>query len=558
MCGIFSLLNYPLLHLSKVIKAFETGQKRGPDNSKYIIDKFNNTFIGFHRLAINGLNPKSDQPMDFNDIILICNGEIYNYKSLFSLIKQEPFSDSDCEIIIHLYIKYGFENMINMLDGVFAFCLFDVKKNVCYVARDPFGVRPLYCFKNKSVDFDIYAFSSTLQSITDLNIETFDTSSISINQFTPGSYSVFNFNENDEFWKFSHNKSFFNIQTITANINNKDLDTSLYLIRSSLENAVKKRVYNCERDVACLLSGGLDSSLITSLVNKYYYEKTGNKLKTFSIGMEGSEDLKYAKVVADYLKTDHYEIKLSEEEFIDAIPTVIEHIESYDTTSVRASVGNFLISKYIRQYTDAKVIFNGDGSDEVTGGYLYFHYSPNHIEFDLECKRLLQDICYFDVLRSDRSISSNGLEPRTPFLDREFVTTYLSIPSELRFNTMNDFCEKYLLRKAFDDGKTLPNSVLWRTKEAFSDGVSKQTKSWFQIIQDYVQNNSFGFELNEYEKCNHNKPITKEQIFYRTIFNNKFGYTDNIIPYFWMPRFINANDASARTLDIYNKKINKL
>jgi asparagine synthase (glutamine-hydrolysing) len=557
MCGIFALLNSPhdtYDQLFKIIQAFEIGNKRGPDSSKHVIDKFTNTFIGFHRLAINGLNPKSDQPMIYKDIVLICNGEIYNFKKLFSLVEETPFSDSDCEIIIHLYNKYGFETMINMLDGVFAFCLFDIKKNLCYVARDPFGVRPLYYAKGIN---NIFAFSSVLHSITELNIDNAKNKYVDVEQFNPGTYSMFSY-EFSDMWEFKYCKSYFNIHTITANNNNKDLYTSLELIRSSLEEAVKKRVYNCDRDIVCLLSGGLDSSLITSLVNKYYHEKTGNKLKTFSIGMSGSEDLKYAKIVAEYLGTKHYEIELTEEEFIEAIPSVIQHIESYDTTSVRASVGNFLVSKYIRQYTDAKVIFNGDGSDEVTGGYLYFHYSPNHIEFDLECKRLLQDICYFDVLRSDRSISSNGLEPRTPFLDREFVTTYLSIPSELRYNTMNEHCEKYLLRKAFDDDKTLPKEVLWRTKEAFSDGVSKQTKSWFQIIQDYVDTNATSFKLNNYNKCKHNNPTTKEQIFYRTIFNSIFGDNELVIPYFWMPRFINANDASARTLDIYNKKINKL
>lgn len=578
MCGIFALLNYHYTskYLEDILQSFTTGSKRGPDNSKHSVDLIENTFIGFHRLAINGLNPKSDQPLKHKNIILICNGEIYNYKRLFSLIEEEHFSDSDCEIIIHLYLKYGFEKMIQMIDGVFAFCLFDMNKNLCYVARDPFGVRPLYIAKNTKNN--VFTFSSTLQSITDLNINNFNNKHIDVQQFQPGSYSLFSFAQHIHYgnsyntggsvkkdnmgWVFEYNKQYFNIQTIVSNNNNKDLATSLNLIRSSLQEAVRKRVYNCDRDIVCLLSGGLDSSLITSLVNKYYIEKTGRKLKTFSIGMEGSEDLRYAKIVSDYLQTEHYEIKLTEDEFIQEIPNVIEHIESYDTTTVRASVGNYLVSKYIRKHCDAKVIFNGDGSDEVTGGYLYFHYAPNHIDFDLECKRLLQDICYFDVLRSDRSISSNGLEARTPFLDKEFVTTYLSLPSELRFNSMKDHCEKYLLRKAFDDGRTLPSEVLWRTKEAFSDGVSKQTKSWFQIIQDYVDLHAFDLDLTDYsdysnEHLDKNIPKTKEQIYYRGLFHNHFGDNAQVIPYFWMPKFIEATDSSARTLNIYNKKMNK-
>ena len=191
--------------------------------------------------------------------------------------------------------------------------------------------------------------------------------------------------------------------------------------------------------------------------------------------MPGSEDLKYARMVADHLKTKHTEIVLSENEFFDAIPEVIKAIESYDTTTVRASTGNYLVSKYISKNSTAKVIFNGDGSDEVTGGYLYFHKAPSPDEFDKECRRLLKDIHTFDVLRSDKSISSNGLEPRTPFLDKEFVDMYMSIPIDVRYHPRKKQCEKYLLRKAFEHENLLPNEVLWRTKEAFSDGVSKAT-----------------------------------------------------------------------------------
>ena len=251
------------------------------------------------------------------------------------------------------------------------------------------------------------------------------------------------------------------------------------LIKHSLINAVKKRVNNTDREITCLLSGGLDSSLIAALVRKV----TKNKpLHTWSIGLKGSEDLKYAKIVADHIGSIHHSIQLEEEEFLNAIEKVIYDIESYDTTTVRASVGNWLISKYIKEKSDAKVVFNGDGSDEVTGGYMYFHCAPDELEFDKECRRLLNDIHFFDVLRSDRSISSHGLEARTPFLDRSFVQTYLSIPHEIRYHPKNNQCEKYLLREAFRSMGILPNKILFRTKEAFSDGVSKQARSWFQII----------------------------------------------------------------------------
>ena len=335
-------------------------------------------------------------------------------------------------------------------------------------------------------------------------------------------------------------------------INN--IEQAMTQIKHSLINAVKKRVNNTDRKIACLLSGGLDSSLITALVNRYVKKGT---LETYSIGLKGSEDLFYAKKVASFLGTKHTEIVMSEEDFLKAIPNVIYAIESYDTTTVRASVGNWLVSQYIKKHSSAKVIFNGDGSDEVTGGYLYFHCAPNCYDFDKECKRLLNDIHYFDVLRSDRSISSAGLEARTPFLDRNFVRTYLSIPAEFRCHKTNNKSEKYLLRKTFENMNLLPNDVLFRTKEAFSDGVSAPNKSWYQVIQDYIDNNeetkkiveqSFEYEINN------NKPITNEQIYYRKIFRKFFKNQDNVIPYFWMPRFVEgATDASARTLKIYKK-----
>ena len=212
---------------------------------------------------------------------------------------------------------------------------------------------------------------------------------------------------------------------------------------SHLEQAVIKRVDNTERDIACLLSGGLDSSIICALVKKHHK----GTLHTWSIGFEGSEDLKYAKIVSDYLQTDHTEIIVSEIDFFDAIPEVIEKIESYDTTTVRASIGNYLVAKYISENSEAKVIFNGDGSDELAGGYLYFNACPNDEMFDEETRRLLKDIHRFDVLRSDKSISSHGLEPRTPFLDKELTRFYLSIPIEYRNHNQEQNCEKYFIRK---------------------------------------------------------------------------------------------------------------
>jgi asparagine synthase (glutamine-hydrolysing) len=282
----------------------------------------------------------------------------------------------------------------------------------------------------------------------------------------------------------------------------------------------------------------IDTSIVVNLLK----DKTKNKLETFSIGLPGSTDLVYAKNVANYLGTTHTEIILTEDDFFNAIPEVIEKIESYDTTTVRASVGNYLISKYISQNSEAKVIFNGDGSDELTGGYLYFHKAPNSLLFDFEVKNLLQNIHYFDVLRSDKSISSCGLEPRTPFLDKTFVNTYLSIPLYYRKPEGNEI-EKKILRDSFIE--FLPRDVLYRKKEAFSDGVSGNDRSWYQVIAEKLKKIDIPiFEYNE----EYLSPKTKEQMYYRYLFEQKYPKRENVIPYFWMPKWSNTTDPSARTL----------
>jgi asparagine synthase (glutamine-hydrolysing) len=290
-----------------------------------------------------------------------------------------------------------------------------------------------------------------------------------------------------------------------------------------------------------LLSGGLDSSTIAALVNSFLPKGT---LETYSIGLKGSTDLVYAQRVADYLGTKHTSVVLTEDEFFDSIPEVIKAIESYDTTTVRASVGNYLIGKYIAEHSRAKVIFNGDGADELTGGYVYLNKCPDEVEFDRECKRLLTDIHLFDVLRSDKCISSHGLEPRTPFLDRSFVQVYLSIPDTLRCHKVNNENEKYLLRSAIDciNSKLLPEDVIWRKKEAFSDGVSSIQSPWYKVIQEKVN----GFQTDIIYQ--HLPPQTPEQIYYRNLFEQFYPNCGEIVPYFWMPKYVKATDPSARTL----------
>uniref|UniRef100_A0A6C0KTF0 asparagine synthase (glutamine-hydrolyzing) n=1 Tax=viral metagenome TaxID=1070528 RepID=A0A6C0KTF0_9ZZZZ len=565
MCGIFCLLNNDNHFKSEFIeKQFKKGKGRGPEHSKLTSVSIKALF-GFHRLAINGLNSESNQPIVDGNIILICNGEIYNYKELYKMLDVKPNTDSDCEVIIHLYKKYGIDHTLQLLDGVFSFILCDNKiyntPSQIYIARDPYGVRPLYilrdCSNEKGISKSrIFGFASELKVLSEFT--KFSKYNFVIEHFEPGTYSVYSqkFQVMSK-WKFSYERKYhstgFNINPYCSVNINKEIQH--YLI-----SAVKKRVIVTDRPVACLLSGGLDSSLITALVNQIHKQENGpdKKLETYSIGLEGSEDLKYARLVSDYLGTNHTEILLTEQDFIDAIPEVIYTIESYDTTTVRASIGNYLLGKYISQNSDAKVIFNGDGSDELCGGYLYMHKAPNQLEFDYECRRLLNNIYAFDVLRSDKCISSHGLEPRTPFLDRSWVQFYLGIDPKLRFHPGEKQCEKYLLRNAFCkenyldlEGKSLlPDEVIWRKKEAFSDGVSKTTRSLYQIIQEYIETQNRDY--NNFEYYTHNTPSTDEQKYYRKLFEEYYTGLSNVVPYFWMPRYINANDASARTLDFYN------
>ena len=448
-----------------------------------------------------------------------------------------PKTDSDCEVIIHLYNRYGMEQTLRMLDGVFAFVLHDFSKyeQPVYIARDPFGVRALYWMEyfidTPNHECFVYGFASELKCLSTLYnkkyarsnkvISSQEITSNTCEQFIPGTYTKLSLPDQaiGDYHIVVKNRSYYSLP-FSYPLDSRTEDNVLAGIYEHLCAAVHKRVTTTEREVACLLSGGLDSSLITGLVCKYSAMDT-KKVKTFSIGLPGSDDLKHAKEVADFLGTDHHEIMVSEDEMFDAIPEVIGKIESYDTTTVRASVGNYLVSKYIRKECDAKVIFNGDGSDEVTGGYMYFHAATDDAAFDQECRGLLKDIYTFDVLRSDKSISGNGLEARTPFLDRAFVQYYLSLPIEMRNHSAHKQCEKYLLRKAFSGKGVIPDSVLWRTKEAFSDGVSGDRKSWFEIIDEKIMKTE-GEKYDSDSSVEHNPPTTREQRYYRQVFDGFF------------------------------------
>ena len=455
-----------------------------------------------------------------------------------------------------------------MLDGVFAFVLLDQRfqlgESTLYVARDPYGVRPLYSIQQISThpewlnDERTIGFASELKVLSGFADNNY--SKYEAEHFLPGTYSKYAYSDNAcSEWRPVSKNVVYHRMAFSSNENASDnIRPILGEIQKRLISAVEKRCSTTERQIACLLSGGLDSSLITALVSEHHKREGLPPVETYSIGLADSPDLKCARMVADHLGTKHTEVILEERDFCEAIPRVIEAIESYDTTTVRASIGNFLLGEYIAAHSEAKVIFNGDGSDELTGGYLYMKYAPNAIEFDRECRRLLTDIHKFDVLRSDKSISSHGLEPRTPFLDREWTQFYLSISPVVRM-WESRAPEKYLLRAAFSRNNfqptsgldsLLPDEVLWRKKEAFSDGVSGESRSLYQILQEYSKQ-MVNYDSNSKIRAtmfSKNCPQTSEQLYYRTIFESHYSGFSDVVPYFWMPKYVEATDASARTI----------
>lgn len=556
MCGIFSYLgkNFSfddLVALSNKIK------HRGPDSSKHISLDFDDKqfFLGFHRLAINGLDEISNQPLKDvdNQIYLIANAEIFNYKALIEENDFDYKSNSDCEIIIHMYKKYGIDETCKKLDGEFAFLLVDLAKKVFYVARDQLGVRSLYWTKND----DEFAISSEVKALVDFD---------GVKQFPIGSYWSSLSNEIVRYYNFVNGNVNDNVSVNDVNIADGNAVESVFTINEKKDyfdeheytedeicaklhelfvKAVEKRMLS-ERKVACLLSGGLDSSTVSAIVSKIVGDYN---LNTYSIGMKGATDLKYAELMAKYIKSNHVNIELNETEFLDAIEKTIYQIESYDTTSVRASVGNYLVSLYIKDHSQDTVIFCGDVSDEIFASYRGFSGEHSDDDFYLENVKMLNNIQYFDILRSDKSISGAGLEARVPFADKDFIDYVMKIhPSLKKFN--KDRMEKYLFRKAFVD--YMPDDILWRRKEAFSDGVSSTERSWFQIIKEFVDKK---YSDDEYEvlrkKYTWNMPYDKESLFYREIFEKYYPNKADLIPYFWRHPFSTQLDPSARLLASY-------
>ena len=530
MCGIWAYISKKNTFKNYYRNHFDKISHRGPDAS--ILLDYYQTMIGFHRLAIINKKLNGMQPFMDNNLILVCNGEIYNYKEINYKYGINNFSN-DCVCILELYKKLSFDNFIEVINkeliGEFAFMIFHYNENglVKVIAgRDVFGVRPLY-YSKKDDDND-YLFSSELKGVP-LEFE-------NVKEFPCGSILELNYD--------NCNETFYDISNNIYNLNiNKNYD--LIKIKETLENAVKIRLMADNVDeIGFYLSGGLDSSILCSIASKILYPK---RIRTFSIGFKGSTDLPYASKVANFINSIHKEIIIDENEALGIIDDVIYSTCTYDITTIRASCGQYLLSKYIKEFTNIKIIINGDGSDEVLGGYLFNYYAPNGNDFNKSCKKYTKEIHMYDGRRLDRTLAYFGLEARVPFLDINFVKTIWELPPEIRIPSYSN-CEKFLLRQVFNDDSYLPHDCLFRKKEAFSDGISSKENSWFNIITTKIN------KIIDDDTDLNGSP-SKEAFYYKKKFIEYFGEKRlNIIPHYWQPDFISNNvyiDPSARVLNIY-------
>ena len=522
MCSIMGYLT--LDNYDKFLKGFEQTVSRGPDMSKIIT--LENARLGFHRLAIMGLTDEGMQPFKLNNDYLVCNGEIYGFRPLKEELIKDGYkfeSDSDCEILLPLYEKYNV-NMFKMLDAEFALIIYDHKTKDFIAARDPIGIRPLYYGYDENNNI---AFASEPKNLVNLVKKIFP--------FPPGTYY-----KNGEFITYN------DITKVDKYVDDT-VDETAVKIKELLIKGVEKRL-DADAPVGFLLSGGLDSSLVCSISAKLL----NKPIHTFAIGMNTDAiDLKYAKEVADYIHSIHHEIIITKDDVLNALDTVIKILGTYDITTIRASIGMYLICKKIHETTDIRVLLTGEISDELFG-YKYTDFAPNAEEFQKESIKRVKELHMYDVLRADRCISVNSLEARVPFGDLDFVKYVMSINPELKLNKYN--MGKYLLRNAFR-GDFLTENILFREKAAFSDAVGH---SMVDYLKEFAEKHFTDLEYqSKITKYSNNKPFTKESLLYREIFEKYYKDQSQMIIDFWMPNKnwegCNVNDPSARVLSNYGK-----
>ncbi|MDE7078954.1 MAG: asparagine synthase B [Clostridia bacterium] len=508
--------------LEEFEKAFGQTISRGPDDTRIV--QLQSAILGFHRLAIMGLSEEGMQPFSLSDDYAICNGEIYGFRKIKeSLLKKYTFkSDSDCEIILPLYREMGLD-MFASLDSEFAMVIYDSSKRQLIAARDPIGIRPLFYGYSKSGKIMFASEAKNLISLCD-----------EVRPFPPGYYYADG--------KFTQYCDITKVEKYSS----EELPVIFKNIREKLVAGIEKRL-DADAPLGFLLSGGLDSSLVCSVAQKLLKKP----IRTFAIGMsEDAIDLKYAKEVAQYIGSDHKEIIITKDDVLGAIEEVVRVLETYDITTIRASVGMYLICKAIHEKTDVRVLLTGEISDELFG-YKYTDFAPSAEEFQKEAVKRIKEIYMYDVLRADRCISANSLEARVPFGDLDFVKYIMAIDPSKKLNVYNK--GKYLLRKAFE-GDYLPDSILYREKAAFSDAVGH---SMVDYIKEYASTlySDAEFQEKRAKYSYHAMPFTKESLMYREIFEKYYPHQAQMVADFWMPnkswKGCDVDDPSARVLSNY-------
>ena len=521
MCAIIGF-DSPTLTEQEIRPYFDRTISRGPDMSR--MEKAGRGMLGFHRLAIMGLHEEGMQPFHLGGDMAVCNGELYGFRPLKKELEAKGYtfaSESDCELILPLYREYGVE-MFAKLDAEFAMIIYDAKADRLVAARDPIGIRPL--FYGYLADGGIL-FASEAKNLVGLCER--------IMPFPPGHYYA-----DGKFVRYA------DLTTVTE-YSKDDLDTVCKKIREKLIAGVEKRL-DADAPLGFLLSGGLDSSLVCAISAKLLKKP----IRTFAIGMRADAiDLKYAREVAEYLHADHTEVIITPEDVIQALPEVVALLGTYDITTIRASIGMYLVCKAIHEQTDLRVLLTGEISDELFG-YKYTDFAPSPAAFQEESAKRIRELHMYDVLRADRCISVNSLEARVPFGDLDFVQYVMSIDPAKKCNVYGK--GKYLLRHAFE-GDWLPHDILMREKAAFSDAVGH---SMVDDLKAYAEQKYTDEEFETLRrKYDFAQPFTKESLLYRELFEQYYPGQAHMIADFWMPNKswagCDVDDPSARVLANY-------
>ena len=523
MCSIIGYCG-PVADSETFQRGFDRTRSRGPDDSRVV--PAGAGLLGFHRLAIMGLTPEGMQPFELEGSWAVCNGEIYGFEKLKRELIGKGYtfrSGSDCEILLPLYREYG-ADMFAMLDAEFACILYDGRTGEFIAARDPVGIRPLYYGYDGQGTVIFASEPKNLLELTD-----------KIYPFPPGHY----YKEG----KFICYRDIARVGRICR----EDLETVCANIREKLIAGVEKRLVS-DAKVGFLLSGGLDSSLVCAIAAR----RSKMPIKTFAIGMDTDAiDLKYARQVADYIGSDHTEVIITREDVLSSLETVVELLGTYDITTIRASMGMYLLCKAIHEQTDIRVLLTGEISDELFG-YKYTDFAPSPQAFQEEAEKRLRELHMYDVLRADRCISANSLEARVPFGDLDFVEYVMAVDPAKKMNTCGK--GKYLLRRAFE-GDWLPGSILWREKAAFSDAVGH---SLVDDLKEYAEGRYTDGEFERLRRSyDHARPFTKESLLYREIFEKFYPGQSGMVADFWMPNRswagCDVDDPSARVLANYGE-----